>query len=443
MADIPSKVFLESSRAFRLLFMRPSSDGELVCRQNLLYSGELEVLYKIFSLAAEKDFSSAEPEKYCDYLNLLADNSLKKEIFSIENILLQSAFELVISAEPENFYNSSECDFVISKLQIILQGAAYLKMIDNCDSFLTRRAKIMLQNVTRFTDSELKEKLVQCDPFRQCRTFRYINRHFEISDLKETHAAEDFFGFLSVRKIFNEHFKEFAENKGNVPLIISSLPGHGKTQLTIAHALQYSDITLILATPDALEEGFAELLAKLEKRSDRKFVLFFDDIVPDELDWYYFRTHVGGSFKTPDNVLICLASNYHFPPSILSRGRSVLFPIFDEIRCMEMVEEFLKSCHLMHPPANLILMIAADYTEHFGQKRFSELSPRTLMRYLTQYKTDRNKRKTMLELSLGEVITRPDAQLFYEFNVELMRKLYGNEFIENMLKDRLRELEKG
>ena len=49
----------------------------------------------------------------------------------------------------------------------------------------------------------------------------------------------------------------------------------------------------------------------------------------------------------------------------------------------------------------------------------------------------------MLELSLGEVITRPDAQLFYEFNVELMRKLYGNEFIENMLKDRLRELERG
>ena len=65
------------------------------------------------------------------------------------------------------------------------------------------------------------------------------------------------------------------------------------------------------------------------------------------------------------------------------------------------------------------------------------------MRYLAQYKTDKNKRKTMLELSHGEVITRPDAQLFYEFNVELMRRLYGNEFIENMLKDRLREMEKG
>lgn len=443
MADFPSKIFIESSRAFRLLFMRPAGDGKLVCRENLLFAKELAVLYEIFKLPAKPDFSTPDLEKCCDYLNLLADNSLKKEIFSIEDILLQSAFELVISAEPENFSDSAECDFVIGKLQIILQGAACLKMINSGEALLTRRALIMLQNVRQFTDAELKEKLIQCDPFRQCRTFRYVNHHFEVSDLKEKHAADDFFGFLSVRKIFNEHFREFAENKGNVPLIISSLPGHGKTQLTIAHALQYSDITLILATPDALEEGFADLLAKLEKRSDRKFVLFFDDIVPDELDWYYFRTHVGGSFKTPDNVLICLASNYHFPPSILSRGRSVLFPIFDEIRCMEMVEEFLKSCHLLHPPANLILMIAADYTEHFGQKRFSELSPRTLMRYLTQYKTDRNKRKTMLELSLGEVITRPDAQLFYEFNVELMRKLYGNEFIENMLKDRLRELERG
>lgn len=443
MTDFPTKIFFESSRAFRLLFMRPDKNGNMSARENLLYCRELNIIYNIFSLSTGEDFPEQNLEKCCDLWNCLADNSLKKEIFSIENILLQSAFELIISADPENLADGEESIFVREKLQIILQGAACWKMIDDALPLLTRRAILMLQNVRQFSDDELKNKLVQCDPFRQCRTFRYINSRFEISDLKETHAHDEFFGFLSVRKIFAEHFKEFADGKGNVPLIISSLPGHGKTQLTIAHALQYTDVTLILATPDALESGFAELLEKLEKRSDRKFVLFFDDIVPDELDWYYFRTHVGGSFKTPDNVLICLASNYHFPPSILSRGRSVLFPIFDEIRCMEMVEEFLKSCHLMHPPVNLILMIAADYTEYFGQKRFSELSPRTLMRYLAQYKTDKNKRKTMLELSHGEVITRPDAQLFYEFNIELMRRLYGNEFIENMLKDRLREMEKG
>ena len=443
MSDICAKSFINSSRAFRMLFMRPSPTGELVCRENLLFSKELTVIFKIFNLLSTENFTQTDLEKCCDYWNLLADNSRKKEIFSIESILLQSAFELIITADPDNFSDGAESVFVRERLGEILQGAASWKNIRDARLMLTRRACIMLDAIQVLSDDELRTKLLRCDPFYQCRTFRYINNHFEIADLKEEHGMDDFFGFLSVRRIFAEHFREFSEGRGNFPLIISSLPGHGKTQLTIAHALQYTDITLVLATPEAMEEGFADLLAKLEKRSDRKFVLFFDDIVPDELDWYYFRTHVGGSFSTPDNVLICLASNYHFPPSIISRGRSVLFPVFDEIRCMEMVEEFLKSCHLQHPPANLILMIAADYTEHFGQKRFSELSPRTLMRYLAQYKTDLNKRKTMLDLSHGEVITRPDAQLFYEFNVELMRKLYGNEFIENMLKNRLREMEKG
>ena len=423
--------------------MRPDNSGKLVCRENMLYAEQLTLIYRIFELLAQKTPAVDDIEKCCDLWNLLADNSLKKELFSFEDVILQSAFEIIISAEPENFSEGEESIFVREKLADIFQGAANWQYSADAENMLTRRAKIMLANIRPLSADELKNKLFECDPFHKCRTFRYINDRFEISGLKETHKMEDFFGFLSVRKIFAEHFRDFTNGKGNYPLIISSLPGHGKTQLTIAHALQYTDITLILATPDALEEGFAALLAKLEKRSDRKFVLFFDDIVPDELDWYYFRTHVGGSFSTPDNVLICLASNYHFPPSIISRGRSVLFPVFDEIRCMEMVEEFLKSCHLNKPPNNLILMIASDYTEHFGQKRFSELSPRTLMRYLAQYKTDKNKRKSMLDLSYGEVITRPDAQLFYEFNVELMRKLYGNEFIENMLKDRLREMEKG
>lgn len=443
MKNNPAVNMMSGTRAFRMLFMRPDGSGGLVCRENMLYAEQLTLIYQIFELLSQKDSTVEDIEKCCDLWNLLADNSLKKELFSFEDVILQSAFEIIISAEPEDFSDGDEGVFVREKLVDIFRTAAVWKNTPDIGSMLTRRAKIMLENIRPLEEEELKSKLFECDPFHKCRTFRYVNDRFEISGLKETHDMDDFFGFLSVRKIFAEHFREFAAGKGNYPLIISSLPGHGKTQLTIAHALQYSDITLILATPDALEEGFANLLAKLEKRSDRKFVLFFDDIVPDELDWYYFRTHVGGSFSTPDNVLICLASNYHFPPSIISRGRSILFPIFDEIRCMEMVEEFLKSCHLSKPSANLILMIASDYTEHFGQKRFSELSPRTLMRYLAQYKVDKNKRKTMLDLSYGEVITRPDAQLFYEFNVELMRKLYGNEFIENMLKERLREMEKG
>ena len=95
---------------------------------------------------------------------------------------------------------------------------------------------------------------------------------------------------------------------------------------------------------------------------------------------------------------------------------------------------------MLHPPANLISMIAADYTEEFGQKRFTELSPRTLMRYLKIYETDPGKRRTMMTLSTGEVITRPDGELFYEFNINLMRSLYGDTYIQQLLKERLREL---
>ena len=86
-------------------------------------------------------------------------------------------------------------------------------------------------------------------------------------------------------------------------------------------------------------------------------------------------------------------------------------------------------------------MIAADYTEDFGQKKFTELSPRSLIRYLSMYEQDRIKRKTIMELSFGELITRPDAELFYEFNIELMRALYGEEYIKRLLKERLRALE--
>jgi hypothetical protein len=46
----------------------------------------------------------------------------------------------------------------------------------------------------------------------------------------------------------------------------------------------------------------------------------------------------------------------------------------------------------------------------------------------------------MMTLSTGEVITRPDGELFYEFNINLMRSLYGDSYIQQLLKERLREL---
>ena len=74
------------------------------------------------------------------------------------------------------------------------------------------------------------------------------------------------------------------------------------------------------------------------------------------------------------------------------------------------------------------------------KKKFSELSPRTLIRYLKSYQDNRQKRRDAVQLACGQVIPRPDSQLFYEFNIKLMRKLYGKEYIEEMLQERLRSM---
>lgn len=108
-----------------------------------------------------------------------------------------------------------------------------------------------------------------------------------------------------------------------------------------------------------------------------------------------------------------------------------------------MVEDFLATFGVRHHHRNLISQIAADYTEEFGQKKFTELSPRSLIRYLSAYEHDQNKRRTIIELASGPMVTRPDAQLFYEFNIDLMRSLYGEEYIKRLLKQRLDDLSHG
>ena len=107
---------------------------------------------------------------------------------------------------------------------------------------------------------------------------------------------------------------------------------------------------------------------------------------------------------------------------------------------MEMVEDFLASVGFRHTNRNLVSLIATGYTEDFGQKLFSELSPRTLVRYLAKYDNP-VRRRDAVRIACGQVIPRPDAQLFYEFNIRLMRRLYGNEYIDELRRDRLRELE--
>jgi hypothetical protein len=143
--------------------------------------------------------------------------------------------------------------------------------------------------------------------------------------------------------------------------------------------LHFPNLTLILPEPGDLERPLEKLIRRLAARKDRRFVLFFDDVDAPRIDWYFFRTNVGGSFCLPSNVIIAIASNYQFPANISSRGTGLSFPMFDEIRCQEMIFDFLRSFGMRQPPAELVSVIAADYVEEFGQKFFEELSPRTLV----------------------------------------------------------------
>ena len=285
----------------------------------------------------------------------------------------------------------------------------------------------------------LKQKALKADPFSGGNAFRYLDGKFVAAELSNIRRADEFFGFNWVRDVFNEHFADFAEKKSNHPLLVCSLPGLGKTHFTISYTMKYENLCLILPEPEDLEKTLQGLIEKLANRKDRRFIIFFDDIEPAKVDWYYFRTNVGGSFSLPENVSVVIASNFEFPASILSRGRAVKFPMFDEIRCLEMIEEFLRSRGLKHRNPNLELVIAADYLEDFGQRKFEELSPRTLMRYLELYQGDMRRRKRMLEMTRMDVFSKPDPQIFYEFNIKLMRSLYGEEVIDALRDENLKQ----
>ena len=273
------------------------------------------------------------------------------------------------------------------------------------------------------------------DPFAHGRVFRHQNGAFVPLTLPSIRSADEFYGYASVRRMFQEHFRAFSEGRNNLPLLISSLPGLGKTQMSIAYSLSFPNIILIIPQPGDLTVGLEPLIAELAPWTEHKFMLFFDDIDAVKTDWYYFRTNIGGTFSLPENITVTIASNQRFPANISSRGRGCEFPMFDEIRCQEMILDFLSAKGLKAPSKNLVAVIASDYVSEFGQKQFEELSPRTLVRYLDHYLSDPAKRKTLMDESNSEVVQQPDPQVFYEENVKLMRSIHGEDAMNEFRED--------
>jgi predicted AAA+ superfamily ATPase len=269
----------------------------------------------------------------------------------------------------------------------------------------------------------ITEKASETDLLNYHRVFKFADNQLIPVNIAPVRKVEDFYGYPEAKNLFRQYFKNFAEGLQNLPLLLSSLPGLGKTHFTIAHALEHKNLKLVILSPEELEKPLQNLITCLSLKNKSRFVLFFDDVDTRKIDWYYFRTLIGGTYTLPENITIVIASNFEFPANISSRGRGFTFPVFDEIQCQKMVEDFLKRMGMKHPPSNLISVIAADYVEEFGQKKFEELSPRTLVRYLSDYYKDTKKRIKMLQLSREERVPKPDAQCFYETNKAIQARL--------------------
>ena len=429
------KILEDGVRALEFLFCEPDpATGGLRPR-----SGLPELMLGALRVAASGATPPAGAATLTHYLNAVGDGRDAFREVLAEFFAAALRHGVILSGETAPADERRE--FLLDRLE---RGFAALKVLPEC---LPASEKPELSPGARSLFAALPEgrenvaaALAAADELSQGRCFLFRCGKLIPVEPESVKPVDKFFGFAGMRAIYRDHFDDFAKGVCNVPLLIHSLPGYGKTSMVLSYALAVPKVTVILPEPAALEREWDALLEHLVRRPDRKFVLFFDDIDPRAVDWYHFRTNVGGAFSPPENIMVVLSSNYEFPAGILSRGRRMSYPVFDEVRCTEMVEDFLLDFGLKRPPRNLVSLIAADYTEEFGQKKFTELSPRTLMRYLSVYGMNRSKRRTIAEMSLGEVITKPDGELFYEFNIELMRSLYGEEYIQKLLKDKLKNL---
>ena len=391
----------------------------------------------------EKDVFEGE-RLICLFNKITGDN----EVYSLNKVFFEVVVMFLNQSVLKNNGVTEELKFYFQKAHLLLNN----KLIDGFVNYLLKDEVLQkysdylnpnfkkikfdskqfdIREYTDLTDkmTELNQSLTEHDQFSFGHSFSYYNGDFTVVKLENIRNIKEFYGYSETRRQFAEYFKNFRNKVDNSPLLISSFPGLGKTQLTIASTLQYRDMTLILADVKVLEEELARLINMLKCYSNRKFVIFFDDVEPDKVDWYYFRTHVGGYHSLPENLAIVIASNYKFPVNIQSRGRYINFPEFDSFIAKDMVADNLRALGMRSPSDDLINVITADYLDNFGQQVFQELSPRSLVRYLQKFNKDLKMRSKMLEYANNKIIPMPDEDIFHRFNIKMLRSLYGEEAV--------------
>ena len=254
-------------RLFRLLFAFPGDDGKMQTADDP-FLRQLKGMIDAFSgNDGEADFS--------DYFNSI----YRRWGENVRRELLAAFFDTFVSAGvvPGNWSWEGENErFLLSECRSFIKNLLQIREMLPQYGVLPG-ARRLFEDLEELTDAELlADAIAGADRFLVGRVFRFIGRRFEAVEPDSAKDVGKFFGFPGVRSSFQDHFHKYSSGMSNVPLLIHSLPGYGKTSMTISYALAEKDIVLILPEPEALEEGWHALMEPLTARRDLKFVVFFD-----------------------------------------------------------------------------------------------------------------------------------------------------------------------
>ncbi len=287
---------------------------------------------------------------------------------------------------------------------------------------LDDEAELMQFKRRRVSAAKLKairECIKKQDEFSSTRSYKAYEGGILPSPLGGIRPVEDFYGYKKERRFLKDQMNTFAEsgNRPVRPVLIWGLPGAGKTHMTIAHALSFDDFVLMNADKRQLEEELDRLLSKLSRYHYRRFVLFFDDVDPERVNWSLFRHQVDGHLPVPGNVLMVLASNFEFPARIRGRCNVIEFRPMEVATCMGMVRDYLAKHRWMSQAyQSLVATVTADYVNEYVNGPLNELTPRSLVRYLESLENKPRKIRVLIRDSLEEMTQLPAEEPFYDSN---------------------------
>ena len=270
----------------------------------------------------------------------------------------------------------------------------------------------------------LREGLKSRDAFARGRTYRPVHDELLPGTLGDIRSLGDFYGYLREKEFFEAHFAPFLAGEKVPPLLVTGVPGVGKTQLTIAFALSMPEVILVNAGPEHLEAPFERLMTMLDAHPYRRFIVFFDDLDPDSVDWSTFRNQVDGFLPYPRNTAIVLATNSRYPARILSRCKAfALRPMGPEV-CKEFVADYLNEHRWMSQPyPNLVSTVASDFASMFKRGVLNDLTPRSLIRYFETLENDKDKIRSLVRESLEEIVRVPPEEAFTESNRIIVERI--------------------